>query len=539
MAINVADKVKEFDKLKAERYNFNDLWQSVAHYCIPRKANITTIRMPGEELYTDIYDSTGRISSQVMAAGLASYLTNPSSKWFSLRVQDEDLMKAEGIGVWLKECEERIYDALNSSNFNHQIYECYRELGIFGTATLYEEEDEKDLVRFYSRPVREIYILENKRGEVEEVFRYFEFTAKQAYELFGEQCGEKVQKLLKDNPNEKLLFLHWVGRRDVRTVGKKDSENMPYASVWIEHSTKHLCKEGGYEDFPFFVVRFEKNSGEKYGYSPAINVLPNIRGVNRMKKDILEASEKMIKPPLDVPDDGYVLPIDTSPDAINYHDSTLDKDQRIKALLPDNSYNGLPITSEMIREEQETIKKAFFVDLFLMLTEQKGMTATEVMQRMNEKMLILSPVLGRLMSELLDKIITRTFNILLRAGKLPIVPSALEDSDYVIEYISPLAKAQKAYESQSLQQYAEALGMMQPLFPDIVDIINADEWGRTLADIKGISPQIIRSEEEIVEIRAARAEAQRVQQETEEAMQAVDAYQKVASVEPKEQPSEV
>jgi len=533
--INVEEKVKEFNQLKSERGNFENLWQEVTHYCVPRKAIIMTKKALGSELPTDIYDSTARTSSQVMAAGLHSYLTNPSTKWFALRIQDEEIMKAEGVAEWLKECEERIYDALNSSNFSHQVFEIYRDLGITGTPCLYEEEDEETLIRFYARPINEIFIIENEREKVEELFRYFQFTAKQAYELFGENAGENVKKTLENNPNKKLDFLHWVGKRDEREAGKKDAENKPYASVWIEYSTKHKCKEGGYDEFPFFVPRFEKNSGEKYGYSPAINVLPNIRMVNRMKKDILESAEKMIKPPLDAPDDGYVMPIDTSPDAVNYHDaSVVDKDHRIKALLPDTT-RAIPITQEMINEEKEEIKRAFFVDLFLMLTERPKMTATEVMQRVNEKMLILSPVLGRLMSELLDPMITRTFNILMRIGRLPEPPAELQGKDYVIEYISPLAKAQKAYENQSYQQFLGIMREIAEMAPEVLDIIKIDEIGREYADIQGISPKVLRDDDEVQRIRSERAELQEAQQKAEDAMKLVDAYQKIASVEPKKE----
>ena len=98
--------------------------------------------------------------------------------------------------------------------------------------------------------------------------------------------------------------------------------------------------------------------------------------------------------------------------------------------------------SEMEEQKRTSIKRAFFVDLFLLLANYTDqMTATEVAERVNEKMLILGPMLGRLMSELLDPIITRTFNILLRLKKIPPPPPELANQDYKVKYISPLAKA--------------------------------------------------------------------------------------------------
>lgn len=517
---------KRLEHLQGQRGSFDSLWQDVATYCIPRKAIISSSRSMGSELTTTVYDSTARTSSQIFASGLHGYLTNPTTKWFKLGLKNEQLMEVTGVREWLFEVEDITSDIINSSNFSQQVFEVYRDLGVFGTACLYEEEDEDDHIRFNSRPIYEIYIVEDAKERVSEVFRVFEFTAAQAYEFFGDKVSSKIKELKENRPDEKVEFLHWVGKRDVRKAGKEDKYNKPFASLWIEVSTQHLCKEGGYNEFPFFVVRFQKNSMEKYGYSPAITVLPDIRMVNKMKKTVLQQAEKMVNPPLDAPDEGYVLPLDISPGAVNYHRLGVGKDNLIRPLLPDIS-RGLPITQEMINETQNIIKSAFFVDLFLMLASQPKMTATEVIQRVNEKMLVLSPVLGRLMSEFLDPIIHRTVNILARRGVLPPAPEALQGQEYTIKYISPLARAQKAFENNSMQQFLAIIGEMAQIAPEVVDVVNTDAVVREYAKIQSVPPTILRDEAEVEAIRRQRREMQQQMAEIEMVKQGSEAVKNI------------
>lgn len=521
----INELIQNFRKLQSARQNWDSHFNSLAFYFLPRKENFTISKIPGSEINLELYDSTGRESLLILAAGLHGYLTNPTSKWFALRIQDEELMKSQNVREWLKECEERIFDALNSSNFNNQIHETYLDLACFGTACLYVEEDPEDLIRFYSIPLSEIYIAENERKKVDMIFRFVELTAREAYQKWGGNAGEKTLALLETNPFEKVQFLHIVFPREEYNPAKRDSLNKPFASVWIEYESQHKIAEGGYEEFPFFVPRFAKISGEIYGYSPAMEVLPDMRMLNKIHETLIRQAEKLVNPPLDVPEGGYYTPLDISPGAINYRRQGLGKEEIIRQLLPGSN---LPIGAEMIRLQQEKIRRAFFVDLFLLLAQRPQMTATEVLQRVEEKMLLLGPALGRLMNELLDPLIARTFNILARLGKLSSPPEEIAGKDYVIEYISPLARAQKLSESKSLQNYFLLIGEMAKIAPSILENIDVDEIAREYADIQGISPKILRDDEEVEQIRQQKAQILQAQQILEMAKQGAEVLEKGA-----------
>lgn len=528
MNISIDTLVKRFDTIKANRSNWESHWQDCSNYCLPQKATITEKRSPGTQLKTDIYDSTAIQAVQVLSAGLHSYLTNPTSRWFTLAMRDRALSDSFEVKSWLKTCEEIIFDYLNTSNFNQIIHEGYIDFSVVGTSCIYEEEDEEDTITFFARPISEIYILANKRGRIDTVYRSFTFTARQAYQQWGENAGQKVLDAIKGNKvEEPIPFLHVVLPREERNVKKKDSKNMPFASLYIEPKTKKVLSEGGYSEFPFFIPRFYKVSDSEYAYSPASIAISDIKMLNAMSKTIIKGAQKSINPPIILPHDGYLLPFKTSPGAVNYKlHTTGTSEEKVETL---DIKREIALGLEMENQRRQSIQRSFFVDLFLMLANlpEKQRTATEIAERVNEKMLILGPVLGRLMHELLDPIITRTFNILLRNGKIPPPPDYLQGQDYKVEYISPLAKAQRASESKSITDLLLAVREMAEMDTQVTDNINMDKTTKELADIYNTSTEILRSDEEIAQIRTQRAERIQQQEAMEQAEKGAGAIEKV------------
>ncbi len=519
MSMDVKTLVKRFEYIKANRTNWGNHWQEIFERCLPTKATVTVSRTPGTKLPTTIYDGTAIYATQVLAAGLHSYMTNPTSRWFALGMENEALMEVTSIKRWLKDCEDIIFSTLNGSNFNQSIHEAYIEFSAIGNCALYEDEDIKDTVKFHARPMAEIYILANARGAIDTIFRSFILTARQAKQLWGSNAGSEVDKLINSNRvEESLPFLHIVLPREDRDIRKADASNMPFASVYIEPKKGKLLSEGGYEEFPFFTPRFYKVAESEYAYGPGSLALADIKTLNSMSKTILKGAQKTVDPAIIIPNDGYLLPFKTGAGKINFKNS-LDADAKVETL---DIKRDIGIGLEMEDRRREQIKWAFFVDLFLMLAQQPKMTATEVLERVNEKMLILGPVLGRLMHELLDPIITRTFAILARNLKLPAPPPELLDEegnaieDYKIKYISPLAKAQRAAETKSIGSLIGAVREMAEMDTSVVDNINFDKAARAVAEISNVSADILRSDDEIAAIRQQRQEQEQLDKSLEQ-----------------------
>jgi hypothetical protein len=246
-----------------------------------------------------------------------------------------------------------------------------------------------------------------------------------------------------------------------------------------------------------------------------------------MSKTLLKGAQKMVDPPLIIPHEGYLLPFKVTAGAINVK---LDDDVNSK-VEPLNINGNLPIGMEMEDRRRTQIKRILFVDLFLMLSDLDKMTATEVRERVNEKMLILGPILGRLMSELLDPLVHRVFSILSRLGKLPPAPEVLMGQEYKIEYISPLAKAQRMSEARSINDFLTSVLALNEIDPTIKDNINLDNVVKETGDVYNVPQNILRSDDEIKKIREMRSEAQAKEQQLQELLAAAPAVKDAAQAE--------
>ena len=320
------DIIKKVDILDSERAGITSYWQDLANFCFPRKAWITAKKNTGDRLnFSQLFDSVAIRALQIMAAGFSSHLTNPSSKWFSLGTKDIKLMTSKAVQIWFKEVEEEIFSTLSTSNFEPVMQEFYLDSGCFGTGSILSEEDFKTRVRFTSIPLSEIYIEEDFSGRINRVYRQFEYTVQQAYGRWGDDAGEAVREQMRENKPQNLLkklkFIHSVVPREYRDRSKIDNLNMPWQSQWVEVSKKENIAESGFEEFPYHTGRFNKLTGEVWGFSPAMNVLSDIRMVSAAKKTLIRAAMKMVDPPFIIPQRGFIQPLNFNPGGPNYSKS--------------------------------------------------------------------------------------------------------------------------------------------------------------------------------------------------------------------------
>ena len=501
--------LSRFEKLKSQRQNWESHWQDVADYMQPRKADVTKQRARGDKRMELIFDSSPIQAVELLAASLHGMLTNPSTPWFTLRFKDEDVDTEDEAKLWLQSATDAMYTAFNRSNFQQEIFELYHDLITFGTAAMFIEEDNDDLIKFSTRHINEVFIAENDKGRIDTIYRKFNISARAAVQKFGNKVSSDITAIVKKDPYTEVDIIHAVYPRDDFNPTKKDKSNMPFESVYIEVKTGNELSVSGFKEFPFVVPRYLKASNEIYGRSPAMTALPDVKMLNEMSKTTIKAAQKQVDPPLLVPDDGFLLPVRTVPGGLNFYRSgTRDR------IEPLNIGANNPLGLNMEEQRRDSIRSVFYVNQ-LMMQDGPQMTATEVIQRNEEKMRLLGPVLGRLQSELLKPLIDRVFSILLRNNMLPQAPEFLSGKDIEIEYVSPLAKAQKSSELQSIMRAIEILGSLANVAP-VFDYVNFDNLVKHLADIVGVPQKILKSQSQV---NAERQEAQQKQQEMQQMQQ--------------------
>lgn len=521
MAIDPKLIVKRDDDLRSLNQSWRVYFQDLATFCLPRKAFINRQRVTGEKLqFHRVYDTTAIRALLIMAAGFHSNLTNPSTKWFELRTKELDFMKIKEVQLWFKNAEDKIFSTFNSSNFDTTMQEFYIDAGCFGTGSVFIQEDLQDIVRYTTIPIEQLGLEEDSQGRVQKVYRKFIYTVWQAWSLWGNQAGEVVVKKFKDGKLlDKVDFIHFVGPRDKRDPGKIDSLNMPFESIWIEVSKQEKIREGGFQENPYAVGRFYKRPDEVFGFSPAMNTLNDIKLVNEVKRTLIRAAQKIVDPPLMVPSKGFILPLNLNPAAMNYRNKETSKDD----LQPIMTKANLPIGFEFSDVLQRDIEKHFFVPLFQAFADiTKTMTIPEVQRRISENMVLLGPVVGRFTQELLDPVVLRTFAILFRRGELPPPPQVIQGQELDVIYTSQLAKAQRETEIFSIESFLNDVGAIAQVIPNVIDKIDGDKAVDIIADVKGVNPDIIRDDKNVVALRQQRAEQEAAVAQAEQIAQGAE-----------------
>jgi len=518
---NMKAIVSRFEYLESQRANWDSHYQELADYMLPRKADIVRKRARGEKRMELIFDGTALQSVDLLASSLHGMLTSGATPWFHLTLKDDELGRDEEVQAWLEDTSSRMMRAITMSNFETEVHEMYVDLVVFGTGCMFVEMD-KTSMRFSTRHISEFYVAEDQYGIVDTVFRKYVLPARQAVQRFGiENVSTFIQKRFEKKPDEEVTVLHCVMPRKERDPTKQDNKNMPFASMYICMETKMVMQESGFQEFPYVVPRFLKATGEVMGRSPAMVALPDVKMLNLMSKTIIQAAQKLIDPPLLVPDDGFLLPVRTQPGGLNFFRSgTRD------TITPLNTGANIPIGLNMEEQRRTAIRSAFYVDQ-LLTGGSPNMTATEVVQRQEERMRVIGPVLGRLMNEMLRPMIDRVFALMLRADMLAPPPEILQGLDVDVEYVSPLARAQK---SSSLNSTMKALEILLPLAQalPVADHINADGLVNHIMDSLGVPKKVVKPQSEVDAGREEQAAQQQAMMERQEASQDVQDVAQIA-----------
>jgi len=511
--------MKRFASLQNQRQNWESHWQEVADYIVPRKADITKKRTSGDKRTELIFDGTAIHAAELMASSLHGMLTNASTPWFALRFGDDNFETDDMAKEWLLSVTDVMYQELHRSNLHEAIHELYSDLVTFGTAVMFIDKDENDTLRFSTRHIAECYLAEDEFGRVDTVYREFRMSARAAVRQFGEEnVSKRIAKTAEQNPYDHVKILHLVTPRTERIVERLDAINKPIASIYIDPEDKIILSESGFDEMPYVVPRFLKASFEHgYGRSPAMTALADTKMLNKMSETVIRAAQLQIHPPLMVPDDGFISPVRTIPGGLNfYRAGTRDR------IEPLNIGSNNPLGNDMLEQRRTQIRAAFYVDQ-LILGNAPGMTATEVIQRTEEKMRLLAPAVGRLQAELLSPLIDRVYNILARKKAYAPAPEFMQNNQIDIEYVSPLAKAQRSGDVQSAMQLFQFLAPLMQIDPSVVDYIDLDGLASHIIKVTNVPATVVRGQNEVAQLRAQRQQQMQQQQQMEQQAMAAEA----------------
>lgn len=528
---NLADRLFS----SPERINVEDQWEELTEFLLNNQHKVGRENLvAGQSVYNGlsnykggkttlrVFDSTGMLANQTLSNTLQDTVVNPAIKWFDLRYSSDALNEDAEAQLWLEDTSDLMYRLFAESNFYTEVARIFPSLTSLGNAALFcEEKLDEDEVTFIGYKFKALHVsnlawTENAEGFVDSVYRRFDMTAKQIFERWGERAPRQVLNCLENDPEKEFNITQAIYPRKksevkINELGFAAPEDRPIASVYMIE--EDVLEEGGYYEMPILVPRWDVKAGERYGRGPGHIALPDVKSLNRLRQRGLEAIDLQVRPPLLVNQRDALGELYFKPGGM----SVVRDHTGIREFV---SQARTDIFQFGVEDLKNSIESIFFLDRLLLpsRTETGEMTAFEVSQRIQQMQKVLGPQLARLNNELLQPLILRSFNILLRNGVLPEAPEVVRAQGLNLEivFVNQFARAQQEQEAGAIMQLVQDMSLIAQMKPEILDNLDVDGIARTLGKIRNAPPATLLAIDQVEQLRQARAEQMAQQQAIEQ-----------------------
>lgn len=507
-------KLQRKSAMVSERSSWMPHWQEISAYQQPRMGRfVCTDRNRGARRHNNIYDNTALLASRTLAAGMMSGMTSPARPWFRLTLSDTDLREVGRVKTWLHRSGVLLREVFARSNTYRVLHAGYEELGLFGTWATVMLPDFDTVVHHYPMTIGEYAIGVDHRGVPNAFCREYEMPVGALVGQFGrENVSHTVRNMYdRHNLDSWIPVVHIIEPNTGRDSTKLDNKNMRFASHYMEagnDNDKQFLSESGFKRFPVLAPRWSVSGQDIYGNSPGQEALGDVKQLQHEQLRKSQGIDYQVNPPIQVPTAYKDAAKSRLPGGVMF----VDENQGSAGV---RSAYQVPINLQHllldIQDVRERIRSTYYADLFLMLANdtRSGVTATEVAERHEEKLLMLGPVLERLHNELLSPMIDLTFDYCLEAGILPDIPPELEDMDLNVEFVSTLAQAQRVVSAQGMDRLLGTLSSMSAMYPHVLKKVDPMQAIDDYADLFGVNPEIIVPDDVVQEqVQAAEQAAQ-------------------------------
>lgn len=505
----VAYHRRRLDELKRIRQPWESVWQPLADYIEPTRLRLT-LKHEGAMSRAKIIDSTGTFALRTLASGMHSGITSPARPWFRLTTPDPELREFAPVKEYLSAVEKKMREVFQASNLYTSFHTGYGDLGQFGQSCGILAEDDKEVIRLNQLLHGRFWIARDETGRVTTLYRQFRWSVQRIVSFFGyKNCSERIRQAYDQAKyDETFDICHAIEPRLNRDPSKIDSANKPFLSNYWEDKggdNDRLLRESGFDENPIIAPGWEIAGDDTYATSPGMIALGDVKMLQLMQQRKLEAIDKIVRPPMTGPTALKNNPASILPGSLTYVD-----DPTGKGFRPAMEVNiRLAELEDGINKTGQRIERAFYADLFLMLANMEGIQPRnqfEIAERKEEKLLALGPVLENVYNGQLEPVIDRTYAILNRRNELPPPPPDLEGVALDIEYISVLAQAQKAVATGGVERLWAFVGSIANAKAGALDKLDEDQSVDVYADLLGVDPSIVRSDDKVQELRQARAQ---------------------------------
>lgn len=465
-----------------KREAWESLWEECYDYALPQRGGFQQDLIAGQSRTRHIYDATAMDAADQLAASLLGNLTPSWSQWFGLKPgPDLSARDAEKLAPVLEKAGKTIQDHFDRSNFAVEIHQCYLDLIVGGTASLYFEEAEPggfSAFNFSAAPLTHITLEEGENGYLDGTYRQLELTLDQITARYPfAEVPEKLLRIAARDPQARFKILE--------AVIPQDHVYAYYACLMESDGQQpELLATGQFTQSPVISFRWLKSPGEIYGRSPVMKALPDIKTANKVVELILKNASIAVTGIWQADDDGVLNPanIELVPGSI------IPKAIGSQGLQPLDMPGRFDVSQLILESLQTRIRHALLGDKLAPISSPR-MTATEVLERSAEMSMLLGATYGRLQAELLTPLIQRAFTILRRRGEVPDI--ALDGRLVALDYRSPLARSQG---QRNVQNTLSWINSVLAMGPEAASAINLPQAARFLGEALAVPSDLIRKE---------------------------------------------
>lgn len=514
--------------MKTERSRWEPHWRDCANFALPQQGQWFA-ESPGDKgvrSHQKIINSTATRAIRTLKAGFMSNHTNPARPWFRLITPDPDMMEVSAVKQYLFLVERRMQDVLSRSNFYAAQPSLLEEMAVFGQCPMLIQEDLQSVARFFTYTIGSYWLAANDRGEIDTLVREFKMTVRNVLAQFGEAgMSDTLRNKVRNRQlDEWVDITQFISPNQDMQYGRADYRGMAYKSCYFESASSDgknvppgskFLKESGYRERPFVCPRWDVTTSEDvYGNSVMMDVLGDVKQLQFNERRKAAVIDKLADPNWTAPTALKNAQINLLPGGVTF----VPDDKASAAFRPayEVPHQAVPAVSGEIAACMKRIQEGFFQDLLLMLSMHEGpqMTAEEIIRRQEEKVNAIGPYLTRLNSEQLDPMLDRLFEIMVRHPDrlLPPPPRELQGLKLKVDYVSSLAQAQRMVGGGVIERFASFMGSMAQLNAGVLDKWDMDQTIDQYANVYGVPPDMVRSDDQVAQLRQQREQMNQMQQ---------------------------
>lgn len=536
---------KRLMKLRDERSSWLVTYRDLGEVMLPRNGHYLLSGRDvarGRRRDNRILNNTGVLAADTLAAGFHSGMTNPAKQWSRYTLPGPE-GKADSVRRYLSRVDEVARSLYAAGNLYLTLPQIYAETGVFGTGVAIVDTNLRDQAGRFSTALRHVLhttfltvgtyaLAANARGEVDTIYWETDETVAQMIEQYGLENVSRTVKNLAEHGrlDEPVRVVHVIEPRAARDIDSPMASDMPWRSTAFEEGCKEdqLLKDSGFEDFPALINRWTVLGKDVYGSSPGMNVLGDVNSLQSTELAKAKVIAHQSDPPIVAPTQMKTSEADFLPGGVSYYDAA-GPNQGVRTAF-EVQLKLADLDAEIERTERR-INMGMFVDLFKMLANdtRSNITAREIAERHEEKLLALGPVIERT-TTMLKRLGDLSYAALVRhdeeriaAGLEPLLPEPpeeLQGKDINLEVEGMLVQAMKAASASGVDRFIGTVTAVAQVKPRVLDKIDEDALVDEYAEMLGVPPSIVVDDDVLADLREARAKAEKAQAQAAIAEQA-------------------